>query len=216
MTTTLFPLGRIVNHDPRSREYPARMAPVLRTIRHRHYGPVLHQGALGSCTGNAMAQALMTAPLRVKGRVLTEADAVSIYSEATTFDTFPGTYPPTDTGSSGLSVAKAAQRRGLIAGYTHAFGLDQCLAALVLGPVLVGTTWTEGMYSPNAAGFAQATGLALGGHEYCLVGLNLEQRYVTAINSWGVGWGKKGFFRLTFDTLDTLLRDQGDCTIPSE
>lgn len=210
------PLGRIINHDPRSRDFPARLAPALATKRHRHHGPVLNQGALGSCTGNAMVQALMTTPFRVRGRVLTEADAVSIYSEATTYDPFPGTYPPTDTGSSGLSVAKAAQRRGLIKGYTHAFGIDQCLAALVLNPVLVGTWWHADMYYPDADGFVAPSGTKLGGHEYLLVGLNVEKGYVTALNSWGVNWGKRGFFRMTFSDLDALLDDQGDCTVPSE
>lgn len=66
-------LGRHVAHDPRSRNYPAELASEIRTVHHRHYG-ILDQKSLGSCTGNAMVGAMMTAPLHVTGQTLTETD----------------------------------------------------------------------------------------------------------------------------------------------
>lgn len=54
-----YSLGRIVQHDPRSLAFVAATAP-LKTVTHRLSGQVLDQGNLGSCTGNAMAQALNT------------------------------------------------------------------------------------------------------------------------------------------------------------
>ena len=205
-----YPLGRVVQHDPRSLAFPAALAPALKTVTHRHYGPVLDQGQVGSCTGNAAAQSLNTVPLRHGRRLLTEIDAQGLYHEATVLDGFPGTWPPTDTGSSGLAVAKASQQAGWVTGYTHAFGLDQCLAALVLAPVIVGTNWHEDMFNPDAAGYVHPTGAIAGGHEYTLLGINVKLARVTMLNSWSASWGRNGRAYITFADLGTLLADSGD------
>ena len=42
---------------------------------------------------------------------------MSIYSDATKIDTAAGSYPPTDTGSDGVSVAAVATKRGLVSGF---------------------------------------------------------------------------------------------------
>lgn len=214
MTDTFHPLGRTVWHDERSRAFGATLAPTIKTKTHRHYGAVLDQGNLGSCTGNAMAQALNTKPFKQRGRTLTEADAIALYERATEIDPWVGTYPPDDTGSSGLSVAKAAQERGWITEYRHAFGLDEALAALTLSPVLVGTNWYSSMFFPTSDGYVSPTGFVQGGHEYLLLGLDVKKQRVTALNSWGSGWGKKGRFYLTFDSLGTLLAQDGDVVVP--
>ncbi len=142
---TPYPLGRRVEHDPRSRNYAFTQAvAVLKTVSHRSYGLPLDQGNLGSCTGNAAAGALDTVPLHKTGeRILREKDAVTLYEAATRLDPWPGSYPPDDTGSSGLAVAKACKNAGYITGYRHAFGLDQALAALQVGPVITGIPWYE-------------------------------------------------------------------------
>ncbi len=54
-------LGRHVEHDARSRNFPAAVAPIA-DVKHVRHGKPFDQGDLGSCTGNAMAGALMTAP----------------------------------------------------------------------------------------------------------------------------------------------------------
>ena len=104
-------LGRLVDHDERSRNYQARRAAAHRSVLWGHHAPVLDQGELGSCTGNATAQLINTdyfAKSRKSG-YLTENDAVAIYSAATKLDGIPhNTYPPIDGGSSGLG-ARAGQ-----------------------------------------------------------------------------------------------------------
>ncbi len=114
-------LGRHVEHDARSRNFPAAVAPIS-DVKHVRHGKPFDQGDLGSCTGNAMAGALMTAPYYKASRTLVEANAVQLYEQATHFDRMQGTYPPDDTGSTGLAVAKAAKRDGYITAYSHAFG----------------------------------------------------------------------------------------------
>ena len=209
-----FGLGRKVNHDPRSRSFPAARAADRVPVLHRRYSPVLDQGALGSCTGNSMAQAINMTPLHIPGTpYLRQADAVSLYRRATQIDPFPGSYPPTDTGSDGLSVCKAAKERGLITGYRWAFGFEHALDALQLGPVLIGTAWHYSMFTPDKSGFVWPDGNEAGGHEYVLMGDNLKGR-LTFLNSWGRNWAKAGRFYMDYPTFRALLSDHGDAAVP--
>jgi C1A family cysteine protease len=69
------------------------------------------------------------------------------------------------------------------------------------------------MFRPGSDGTVTVAGQVAGGHEVCLVGLDVERRDVLAVNSWGPGWGVGGFFRLRWEDLDRLLREQGDATV---
>jgi hypothetical protein len=129
-------LGRHVHHDPRSRDYAVTAAPLstLKSVRHKRLVGVYDQGQVGSCTGNACAGALSTAPFTHHFR---EATAVRIYSAAETLDG-DGPYPPNDNGSSGLSVAKVALAKRYISRYDHCFDLPSVLTALQTSSVLLG------------------------------------------------------------------------------
>lgn len=215
--STPYPLGRLVEHDERSRAYPVLFSTtVLKTIAHRSYGLPLDQGNLGSCTGNAAAGALNTAPLhRTAGRVFTERDAIDLYKLATRLDEFDGEYPPDDTGSSGLAVAKAAKQDGYVASYRHAFTLNQALSALQLGPIITGVSWYDDMFQPTAQGFVRPGGSVAGGHEFLVRGYvaAAKRPYVLCVNSWGPDWGISGKFKLFVDEWAELLADDGDVTV---
>lgn len=215
--TDLRPLGRNVEHDPRSRDFAVQVdeAAPLKKVLWRRYGSVLDQGQLGSCTGNAIVGAVNTSPLRKTGaKALTEKDAVSIYSAATIIDGEPGEYPPTDTGSSGLAVCKVAKTRGLISSYAHAFSLAQALQALQAGPVITGVSWYEGFDSPDASGLVAISGGVRGGHEFEVLGYDPASDLLTAVNSWGKSWGVAGRFHFTSATWSALLAQQGDVSVP--
>lgn len=205
-------LGRHVRHDPRSRDYPAAQAPGIVSVRHKRHCPPFDQGHLGSCTGNAEAGLLMTEPFYRPGRVLTEADAVKLYSRATQLDNFAGEYPPKDTGSSGLAVMKAARGQGYVHAYSHAFGLQQALLALVLTPVITGVPWYEGFDHPDGHGRVAISGSVRGGHEFEVLGIDVQNKTVRACNSWGEKYGQHGYFEFTWDTWAQLLAEQGDVT----
>lgn len=208
-------LGRHIDHDPKSLNHPVTAYGPLKKILHRRYGKVLDQGQLGSCTGNAISGALNTVPThKPKGKILTETDAVAIYEAATIIDGFPGQYPPTDTGSSGLAVCQVAKTQGYITSYQHAFSIDQALQALMLYPVITGVNWYEGFDSPDQNGLVQISGQVRGGHEFEVLGYNPATDLVTAVNSWGTGWGVSGRFHFTSKTWATLLSQQGDVTVP--
>ena len=206
-------LGRHIEHDTRSLAFPAARAVELVSVAHERHCPPFDQGDTGSCTGNAEAGLLMTDPLFVDGRVLTEADAVVLYERATHLDDIPGSYPPDDTGSSGLAAMKAAKELGYITGYRHAFGLQHSLEALVLAPVITGVSWYEGFDEPSKNGTVEIAGSVRGGHEFAVVGIDTDARTVRACNSWGPDWGDHGYFQFSWDTWDQLLHERGDVTV---
>jgi len=208
-------LGRHVEHDARSRNFPAAVAPIA-DVKHVRHGKAFDQGDLGSCTGNAMAGAMMTEPYYTHGRTLLEANAVQLYELATHYDRVAGGYPPDDTGSTGLAVAKAAKKEGYITAYTHAFGLDHALGALTLGPVIAGINWYDSFDTPHATGECPLTSHATvrGGHEIELFGLDVENQQIWCYQSWGPTWGglHNGTFWFSFDTFKQLLAEKGDVT----
>jgi hypothetical protein len=207
-------LGRNVVHDSRSRSFQAPRATTIRSVRHKSRGLPLDQGDLGSCTGNAMVGALNTSPLRKWWRCAkTEQDAVDLYERATLIDPFPGEYPPEDTGSAGLYVAKAAQEKGWIKNYSWAFGLEHTLQALTLRPVIIGIGWYSSFDRPDDVGRIRITSGAdiRGGHEVLLTGLSTARGVVFVMNSWGKGYGIDGAVELGFEDLDRLLQEDGDC-----
>lgn len=221
-------LGRHIRHDPRSLayRYPARSTGTLTSVRHQRYIPVLDQGNLGSCTGNAALGAVGTAALfealaghsqqpSATDAAVDEQQAVKLYSAATKLDDYPGGYPPTDTGSDGLSVAKAAQRAGLISGYQHATSLESALAALADGPVIAGINWYDSFDQPTSDGFIAITDHASvrGGHEICLDGLDVEKRVIWFTNSWSTAWGFSGRAYMTWNDFGRLLDEKGDVTV---
>lgn len=210
-------LGRLIDHDEKSRNFAARRAAAPRSVLWGHHAPVLDQGDLGSCTGNATAQLVNTdhfALCRPNG-YLDEADAVKIYSLATRLDGIKrNTYPPADEGSSGLGAAKAGKKLGYFTSYNHCFGFNHFAAAVQLQPVIVGTNWYEAMFNPDNQGFVWPRGEDQGGHEYLCLGISYETKTLTFLNSWGDQWGRDGRFFMTFGTFTKLLAEQGDATAP--
>lgn len=208
-------LGRHIEHDPRSRNFPAATAPVTDVMHVRH-GKPFDQGDLGSCTGNAMAGALMTAPYYEAARSLNEKSAVQLYEKATKIDQIAGSYPPDDTGSTGLAVAKAAKKDGYISAYTHAFGFQHALGALTIAPVITGINWYDSFDQPLDTGECPLSSDASvrGGHEVELFGIDTENQRVWAYQSWGATWGGlgNGTFWWSYATYQRLLSENGDVT----
>jgi len=208
-------LGRHIEHDARSRNFPAPTAPIA-DVKHVRHTAAYDQGQLGSCTGNAMAGALMTDPYYRAGFELTEKNAVEFYEEATHLDHVAGVYPPDDTGSSGLAVAKAAKRGGYISAYTHAFGFNHALGALTVAPVITGINWYDSFDAPLPTGECplSAGASVRGGHEVQLFGIDVENQRIWAYQSWGATWGGlgNGTFWFGYDTFAQLLSERGDVT----
>jgi Papain family cysteine protease len=215
------PLGRHVRHDSRSLQYLVQPDGTVATARWDRVIPVLNQGSIGSCTGNAATGALGTQPdyaslasLVGAGLELNESEAVKLYSAAETIDG-DGPYPPNDHGSSGLSVAKAALNSGLISGYTHITSIAAAQTAIQTGPFIVGSDWYTSFDTPDSNGLvAIAAGATVrGGHEYECIGYNAESDLWEMVNSWGTTYGVEGHFFYSTATFEALLASQGDATV---
>lgn len=209
--------ARLDGKDERSRNFRAPLAQDIHTVQHKHYGWILNQW-VGSCTGHSAAQALNTRPYhKPRSPYKTDSDAMNIYSWATRFDIWDGWYDLTkgrdDTGSSVTAAGKATQHLGFINSYRWMFGYDEFLAGLMLNAVLVGTVWKRNMFNPDSKGFLDVSGPVDGGHAYLVLGYSRVYEYFTILNSWGIGWGRKGKARIKADDMRRLIEDDGEAVV---
>jgi hypothetical protein len=85
-------------------------------------------------------------------------------------------------------------------------------SALQDTPVIVGVVWYEGFDNPDSAGRVRVSGQARGGHEFEVVGIDMDRQEFEGINSWGTGYGNDGHFYFSFADMDRLLHEWGDST----
>ena len=210
--------GRLIEHDSASLAYAYRAMGAPVTATHTRHVPIVNQGQLGSCTGQSAIGCIGTGKFYAQVKDKTKFDKAAgedVYKRATVIDEFRGTYPPDDTGSSGLAVAKVLKERGLIKGYQHAVTFADALGALSERPVITGMRWFDSFNKLDANGFIQRTRTAreVGGHEFVVHAINVEGEYVTCTNSWGTNYGINGLFRMSFDLWEAQLKDRGDVTV---
>lgn len=225
-------LKRHIVHDPKSREYPAKKARAIMSVTHAGHFLPINQGQIGKCTCDASMGALLCDPyfdaVRQKLAVaigvpnasmfsVSELEKVTseFYHDETELHPHDGVYPPQDPGGCGLWIAQVLKNRGLIDSYSHAFGIDHALKALVKAPCIFGIDWYSSFGSPDPKGLIDIKPRARveGGHEICAFGIDATEELVWFWQSWGK-WGYKntGKFCMRFATLDRLLQNQGDCT----
>lgn len=210
-------LGRLVEHDPRSRNF--RVLPLLAVAvpplvsKTWRRGQAYDQGQTPQCvayTGKGLlntAPASAAVPYDVRSRYQTEA----FYTGAQINDEWPS---EDYDGTSALGLGKYLANVGLIREYRWCFGLDEVLHTLsYISPVGIGIGWRTGMWETDADGFVHATGADEGGHEVELIGINVLGKYVIGMNSWGSGWGVNGRFKLSWEDLGIVLNDHGDAVV---
>jgi hypothetical protein len=209
-------LGRQCVQDPRSRAFPMA-APDTSTWRSktiRMYDPTPNPNqTIGDCTGCDKAMEGNAARNRVSGRILTMADAEQIYSLATELDPWDGSWPPTDTGSSGLAAAKAAIQLKLGGAYRWNFTHDASgiVQEIMEGRTVgVGTWWYDGGFRPKprkqGGVYVEMTGAKAGGHQWRIRGYD-EPTDMLLGRCW---WGRFRDFWITRTHLAELLADDGD------
>lgn len=215
--TRRYPLGRNLRHDPRSLAYKVPPASSVVSASWTRHIPILDQGSLGSCTGNAGTGVLgsdglwQTLPATTQAS-LNEKYAIQLYSDATKLDDDPQNYPPTDTGSDGLSIAQVLKVRGLISGYQHITSINAAHTAIQAGPFIVGVPWYDGMFEPDKNNVVAISGAIAGGHEFECVAYDSTTDLWKFANSWGTSWGDNGYFYMNSATFARLLSEDGDAT----
>jgi hypothetical protein len=224
-------LGRTVEHDPRNKDHPFPVRRLAKPVNRNWTcgAPILDQGEIGSCEGNTAAEWLNCSKnLQLRRQFwvkqnkqfastyLYEPWAVKFYSKATALDNddIPGVYPPEDTGTSAVGIAKSMQSFGAISSYQWTFGWDHFLAAIDQGPVMLGTNWYSGMFDPDSRGYVNISGSVDGGHAYLARSIDFQNQRVRCRNHWTSDWGLAGEFWLKFPTLQRLLVEEGDVLVP--
>ena len=137
-----------------------------------------------------------------------------IYGEARVIDDIPGENYDGTTVRAGAQVMR---QRGFVSEFRWADSVEDIVnAVLSFGPVVMGTNWYQGMMNPSKTGFITPSGPVVGGHAWVINGVNLANQTVRMKNSWGRGWGAKGFALLTFVDLARLLREDGEACLATE
>lgn len=220
-------LGRNKVHDPRSRGFVMPRSTIDRgTWRDkavRVYDPIPNPNQChGECTGCAEAMMLNMVGNRQTGRVLDICAAHMIYADASQNDPWDGgmsfvtqgcQVAGEDTGSSGLSAAKASVKFGLASVYRWEFGgADGVVQQVQEGKgQSVGTWWYGDMFYASGGTFAdrpivKPTGGIAGGHQWLVRGYDVGKDLVLG-RCW---WGDFKDFWIKRTDLDSLLRDGGD------
>ncbi len=168
-----------------------------------------------NCVGHAWRQWISSALMMTK----TGPDAFTIYHEAQKVDEWPGEEPDYE-GTSVRGGAKYLQAVGHLKEYRWAQTIDDVRVWLLSGKgtVVMGTTWYEGMFSPDPkTGLVKPTGRVAGGHAYLCIGYSEPKGAFRYINSWGRSWGQDGRFWMDGEDAERLLvNEDGEACIGTE
>lgn len=223
-------LGARRNTDLRNERYRITPVGAPRTVRWPRFIPVIDQGDVGSCVGQAYCGALgsgaLWQSLSAALQPVIMADprdyGEGIYSDATAIDPFPGEWPGEDTGTDTRSGAQVLLDRSLVQRYDWLTGDDPGALALDIvtklaeQPLIIGIPWFDSFDWPDSNGvLTLAPGAEIrGGHALVVDECNVEGQFIGITNSWGAGWGIGGRCYMSWATLQETLTSWGDACVP--
>lgn len=177
-----------------------------------HHDSAWHgdQGFTSQCTAYSALHAMADGPVTHKGRNPLE-EPYTLYNFIQSIDREMGLDFGPEGGATMLALAKALQRRGYISAYLWGYTVADLVAALQLGPVLIGVDWYEGMDRPDPKhGVIQAVGAVRGGHAIVANGIDLDDGMLRLKNSWSRQWGQGGHCYLPLEDVEWLIADGGE------
>lgn len=78
-------------------------------------------------------------------------------------------------------------------------------ALAAYGPFPAGMMVYEDFMNYKSGIYSYTDGKEMGGHAVVIVGYNDAEQYFIAKNSWGTGWGEKGFFRIAYSEVNSTV-----------
>jgi C1A family cysteine protease len=112
------------------------------------------------------------------------------------------------------SWASMVARWSIIDSYWRINNLDEMKVALANGPVVIGIPCFREIFSVGSSGYIpypSDPNTIYGGHAICIVGFSDSKELVTFKNSWGPGWGNKGYGILPYKYINDFLWDAWAC-----
>jgi hypothetical protein len=219
MMTDLAGLGRLVSKDERDKKYLLSRRPEAAAKQYRYWKtqPALDQRDTSECVGYSAYQWLTAFPISNRP----DFTPTDLYRLAKANDEWPGS---NYEGSSVRGAFKALKAKGYVSQYRWAPGSREIVDHLLtVGPVVVGTAWTVGMFMPDRLGcIDDVGGEVTGGHAYLLIGANRKKSTpnglgaVRILNSWGPSWAENGRAWMSFKFLDWLMKQDGEACTATE
>jgi len=108
------------------------------------------------------------------------------------------------------SWSKLIAKWGLIDSYYRCNGIDDLRKALQNGPVVIGIACFREIFFVDESGnisYPNNPNEILGGHAICAVGYDDQTRKIMFKNSWGTGWGKKGYGYISYRYINDYMWD---------
>ena len=195
------------------------------------------QGALGSCTAQALAGHLEFLDnlgdnqytdvsrlliyyneRRLRGTVLSDSgaairDGIKTLAKLGSCPEKAWPYVIAQFTDSPPTVCYTAALKNRIVSYHRLHAINDMLTCLTDGyPFVFGFTVYESFESPQvtrtgAVPMPAKSEKVLGGHAVMAVGFDQKTKRFLARNSWGIKWGQKGYGTMPFTYLESLARD---------
>jgi len=169
----------------------------------------LDQGETPHCVGFSMADWGINLPVQ---DAYTNQDGHDFYYKCKILDGEPNQ----ENGSNVRSAAKVLKSAGKINAYAFAASVAEIKYWLLTqGPVIMGTAWTNDMFTSDANNIVHATGDVAGGHAYVIDEVTADDMYGIQ-NSWDDQWGIKGKAYISEADLTLLFRNGGEAVTAVE